>query len=69
MKKNQLLNRLGAKYSNKISFYIVLTIEILTVALASAGIVEREAVLIMTGLLIFYFIFSKLENKGLRLNG
>lgn len=43
-------------------FYIVLFVEILTVVLAGVGLIEREAVLIMTGLLIFYFIFSKIED-------
>jgi O-antigen ligase len=48
---------------NKISFYIILVVEILTVVLASVGVLEKEAVLIMTGLLIFYFIFSKVEDS------
>jgi len=48
---------------NKIKFYIILATEILIVVLASVGIVEREAVLIMTGLLIFYFIFSRIEDS------
>lgn len=48
---------------NKISFYIILVVEILTVVLASIGVLEKEAVLIMTGLLIFYFIFSKIEDS------
>jgi len=48
---------------NQYPFYIVLAVEILTVFLASVGIVEREAVLVMTGLLIFYFIFSKIEDS------
>ena len=49
--------------NEKAKFYIILAIEILTVVLASVGIVEREAVLIMTGLLVFYFIFSKVEDS------
>ena len=40
-----------------------MTVEILAVVLASIGIVEREAVLSMTGLLIFYFIFSRIEDS------
>jgi len=46
-----------------IKFYIILTIEILAVVLTSIGIFPREAVLVMTGLLIFYFIFSKIEDS------
>ena len=48
---------------NKFSFYIILAVEILVVILASMGIVEREAVLVMTGLMVFYFIFSKVEDS------
>jgi len=48
---------------NKFTFYIILAVEILTVILTSVGIVEREAVLIMTGVMIFYFIFSKIEDS------
>ncbi len=48
---------------NKISFYIILVVEILIVVLASVNVLEKEAVLIMTGLLIFYFIFSKVEDS------
>lgn len=44
-------------------FYLILVIEILTVFLTSVGIFPREAVLAMTGLLIFYFIFSKVEDS------
>jgi O-antigen ligase len=47
---------------NKPIFYTILILEILIVFLASIGVLEREAVLIMTGLLIFYFIFSKVED-------
>jgi len=47
----------------KTIFYIILVVEILTVVLAGIGIVEKEAVLIMTGLLVFYFIFSKVEDS------
>ncbi|MBA7618476.1 hypothetical protein ES703_25803 [subsurface metagenome] len=47
----------------KIIFYIILIVEILAVVLAGVGILEREAVLIMTGLLVFYFIFSKIEDS------
>ena len=48
---------------NKISFYIILAVEVLTVILTGAGIFPREAVLVMTGLMIFYFIFSKVEDS------
>lgn len=48
---------------DKLSFYAILIVEILTVFLASIGLLEREAVLIMTGLLIFYFIFSEIEDS------
>jgi len=48
---------------NKISFYIILSLEILTVILAAVGVLEKEAVLVMTGLLVFYFIFSKIEDS------
>ena len=48
---------------DKITFYIILIVEILAVVLASLGILEREVVLVMTGLLIFYFIFSKVEDS------
>ncbi len=48
---------------DKIKFYIILAVEVLTVVLTSVGILPREAVLVMTGLLIFYFIFSKIEDS------
>ena len=48
---------------NKISFYIILVLEILAVVLASIGVVEREAVLVMTGLMVFYFIFSPIKDS------
>ncbi len=48
---------------NKISFYIILASEILTVFLTSIGIFPREAVLILTGVMIFYFIFSRVEDS------
>ena len=48
---------------NKPIFYTILAVEILAVVLAGAGILEKEAVLVMTGLLIFYFIFSKIEDS------
>ncbi|HDY72883.1 MAG TPA: O-antigen ligase domain-containing protein [bacterium] len=48
---------------NKPIFYTILAVEILAVVLAGAGILEKEAVLVMTGLLIFYFIFSKVEDS------
>jgi len=48
---------------NKPIFYTILTLEILIVILTGTGIIEREAVLIMTGLLIFYFIFSEIKDS------
>jgi O-antigen ligase len=51
------------KVNNRVSLYLVLLIEVLIVILASMGIVEREAVLIMSGLMVFYFIFSKVEDS------
>lgn len=47
---------------NKISFYIVLIVEILTILLAVLGILPREVVLVSNGVLLFYFIFSKVED-------
>lgn len=47
----------------KTIFYIFLILKVLIVFLAGVGILEREAILIMTGLLIFYFIFSKIEDS------
>ncbi len=47
----------------KAKFYIVLSLEILAIVLASVGVFPREAILIITGLLIFYFIFSKIEDS------
>lgn len=44
-------------------FYIILVLEILTVVLTGIGIFPREAVLILTGLMIFYFIFSRVEDS------
>ena len=48
---------------NKASFYIVLGIEILAILLAVFGILPREVVLIATGIMVFYFIFSKVEDS------
>ncbi len=48
---------------NQHSLCIVLAIEILVVVLTSIGIFPREAVLILTGLLVFYFTFSKIEDS------
>jgi len=48
---------------NQYSFYIILFVEILTVTLTSIGIFPREAILFMTGLMVFYFIFSRIEDS------
>lgn len=48
---------------NRTKLYFVFIVEILIVILASAGVIEREAVLFITGLLIFYFIFSSVEDS------
>jgi len=48
---------------NKASFYIVLGIEILAILLAVFGILPKEVVLIATGIMVFYFIFSKVEDS------
>jgi len=48
---------------NKPIFYTILAVEILAVVLAGVGVLEKEAVLVMTGLLVFYFIFSKIEDS------
>lgn len=48
---------------NKASFYIVLSVEILAILLAVFGILPREIVLVATGIMIFYFIFSPIEDS------
>jgi len=48
---------------NKNSFYIILGIEILAILLAVFGILPREIVLISTGIMVFYFIFSPVEDS------
>ena len=48
---------------NRFTFYIILAVEILTVILTSVGIFPREAVLILTGIMVFYFIFSPVEDS------
>ncbi len=48
---------------NKYSFYIVLALEILIVVLTGIGILPKDAILIITGLLIFYFLFSEVEDS------
>jgi O-antigen ligase len=48
---------------NKISFYVVLVIEILAIGLAVFGILPREIVLISTGIMVFYFIFSPIKDS------
>ncbi len=47
---------------NKTSFYLVLITEILAIVLAVFGMLPREIVLVATGILAFYFIFSKIED-------
>jgi O-antigen ligase len=48
---------------NKASFYIVLAVEILAILLAVFGILPREIVLVVTGIMVFYFIFSSIEDS------
>ena len=48
---------------NKLSFLIVFLVEALAILLAVFGILPREAVLISTGIMVFYFIFSKIEHS------
>jgi len=48
---------------NKICFWVILGIEILAIILAVFGILPREIVLIATGLMVFYFIFSRVEDS------
>jgi len=48
---------------NKISLLVVFLIEILAILLAVFGVLPREAVLISTGIMVFYFIFSKIEHS------
>ncbi|MDP2934723.1 MAG: hypothetical protein Q8N59_03100, partial [bacterium] len=48
---------------NKISLLVVFLIEILAILLAVFGVLPREAVLISTGIMAFYFIFSKTEDS------
>jgi len=48
---------------NKASFYIVLGVEILAVVLAVLNVLPREIVLIATGIMVFYFIFSPIEDS------
>ncbi len=48
---------------NKASFYIILAVEILAILLAVFGILPREIVLIATGIMVFYFIFSPVEDS------
>jgi len=48
---------------NKISFLVVFFVEVLAILLAVFGVLPREAVLISTGIMVFYFIFSKIEHS------
>ncbi len=44
------------------SLNLIFTVEIIVVALASFGLVQREAILFLTGLMIFYMIFSPVDD-------
>lgn len=48
---------------NKLSFLIVFLVEVLAILLAVFGILPREVILISTGIMVFYFIFSKTEHS------
>jgi O-antigen ligase len=48
---------------NKASFYVVLGIEILAILLAVFWVLPREIVLVATGIMVFYFIFSRVEDS------
>ncbi len=48
---------------NKIAFYVLLSLEVLTVLFTSIGFLPREAVLVLTGILILYFVFAKIEDS------
>jgi hypothetical protein len=47
---------------NKNTFYVILGLEIMVVLLVAFGLIPREAALIMSGIMVFYFIFSKMED-------
>ncbi|MEK7161027.1 MAG: O-antigen ligase family protein [Patescibacteria group bacterium] len=42
---------------------IIFALEVIVVALAASGLIPREAILVWTGLAIFYMIFSPLEDS------
>jgi O-antigen ligase len=48
---------------NKSSFLVVFLVEILAIFLAVFGILPREIVLISTGIMVFYFIFARVEHS------
>lgn len=48
---------------NKTIFYIVLAFEVLTIIFTASGLIPREANLIMTGIMAFYFIFNRIEDS------
>lgn len=48
---------------NKAIFYVVLGLEILVVVLVALGLIPREGALIMSGIMLFYFIFSSIEDS------
>jgi len=48
---------------NKASLSVVFLIEILAILLAVFGILPGEIILISTGIMVFYFIFSKIEDS------
>jgi len=45
------------------SLNVIFAIEVVIVALTSLGLIPREAVLILTGLVVFYMIFSLVEDS------
>lgn len=48
---------------NKASFLIVFLVEVLAILLAVFGTLPREVILISTGIMVFYFIFAKIEHS------
>ena len=45
------------------SLNLIFALEIIVVVLASLGLIPREAVLILTGTMVFYMIFSPVEDS------
>jgi len=48
---------------NKLSLVIVFSIEVLAILLAVFGVLPREIVLVSSGIMVFYFIFAKIEDS------